>query len=238
VDRHAAQLSEIPYTAPKTSPRRRSTQRRIQSLTTEEADRLVAKAQELAHPYEAMIRLGLARGLRPGELTGLTWEDVDFEGRTVFVRRARIDENGTLRLGKPKTKKSERLLVVPPDVIDALRRRRVQWEQERARAGATWQDLDLVFCTQTGGFIDRANLRRQFERLGRQAGIDGLTPYLLRHSATSLLAEEGVPPDGLAEMLGHTDTRMVEQHYRHRITPAIDVDGWRRLRGPVEGGQG
>jgi hypothetical protein len=39
-------------------------------------------------------------------------------------------------------------------------------------------------------------------------------------------------------MLGHTDTRMVEQHYRHRITPAIDVDRWRRLRGPVEGDQG
>jgi len=126
VDRDAAQLSEVPDSAPKTSPRRRSAQRRIQSLTTEEADRLVAKAQELAHPYEAMIRLGLARGLRPGELTGLTWEEVDFEERTVFVRRARIDENGTLRLGKPKTKKSERLLVVPPDVIDALRRRRVQ----------------------------------------------------------------------------------------------------------------
>jgi len=124
VDRHAAQLSEIPYTAPKTSPRRHSAQRRIQSLTPEEADRLVATAARLAHPYRAMIRLGLARGLRPGELTGLTWEDVDFEERTVFVRRARIDENGTLRHGKPKTKKSERLLKVPPDVIDALRRRR------------------------------------------------------------------------------------------------------------------
>jgi integrase len=95
-----------------------------------------------------------------------------------------------------------------------------------------------VICTQTGGFIDRANLRHHFEHLGGRAGIDGLTPHLLRHSATGLLADEGVPPDGLAEMLGHTDTRMVEQHYRHRITPAIDVDRWRRMRGPVEGGQG
>jgi len=126
---------------------------------------------------------------------------------------------------------------VPPDVIDALRRRRVQWEQERIQAGAAWQDLDLVFCTKTGGFIDRANLRHHFERLGSRAGIEGLTPYLLRHSATSILAEEGVPPERLSGMLGRTDTRIVEQHYRHRITPAIDVDRWRRLRGPV-GGQG
>jgi integrase len=236
VDRHAAQLSEVPHTAPKTSSRRRSAQRKIQSLTPEEADRLVAKAQELGHPYEAMIRLGLARGLRPGELTGLTWEDVDLEERTVFVRRARIDENGTLRHGKPKTKRSERLLRVPPEVTDALRRRRAQWEEERAKAGRAWQDLDLVFCTRSGGFIDRSNLRRHFERLGKQAGIEGLTPYLLRHSATSILAEEGVPPEGLAEMLGHANTRMVEQHYRHRITPAIDVDRWRRTVGPIVGG--
>jgi integrase len=123
-------------------------------------------------------------------------------------------------------------------VIGALRRRRVQWEQERIQAGAAWQDLDLVFCTKTGGFVDRANLRRHFERLGSRAGIDGLTPCLLPHSATSLLAEEGVPPERLSEMLGHTDTRMVEQHYRHRITPAIDVDRRRRLRGAVEGTQG
>jgi len=156
----------------------------------------------------------------------------------VFVRRARIDENGTLRQGKPRTRKSERLLAVPPDVIDAHRRRRAQWEQERVQAGAAWQDLDLVFCTQTGGFIDRVDIRRHLERLGRQAGIEGLTPYLLRHSATSLLAKEGVPPDGLAELLGHTDTRMVDRHYRHRITPATDVDRWEQLRRPVEGGQG
>jgi len=231
VERHAAQLSQIPHTAPRRSQRRRSAHRTVQSLTPEEADRLIEKAQELGHPLEAMVRLGLSRGLRPGELAGLTWEDVDFEAETVFVRRARIDEGDTLRHGKPKTKKSERLLKVPPEVMKALQRRRAQWEQERAEAGEAWQDLDLVFCTKTGGFIDRRNLLRQFNRLGRLAGIEGLTPYLLRHSATSILAEEGVPPEGLAEMLGHTNTRMVEQHYKHRITPAIDVDRWRRMPG-------
>jgi len=178
--------------------------------------------------------VSLVRASSPGS-PGKTWTS---EERAVFVRRAGIDENGTLGQGCPKTRKSERLLAVPPDVIDALRRRRVQWEQERIQAGAAWQDLDLVFCTKTGGFIDRANLRHHFERLGSRAGIEGLTPYLLRHSATSILAEEGVPPERLSRTLGGTDTRIVEQHHRHRITQAIDVDGWRRLRGPVEGARG
>jgi len=227
VERHAAQLSEIPYTAPRRSSRRRVTKRTVESLTPEEATRLIEKTRELNHPYEAMIQLGLSRGLRPGELTGLTWADVDLVAQTVFVRQARIQEAEGPRFGAPKTRRSARLLKVPDDVTEALRRRRLQWEHARAQAGETWQDLDLVFCTRTGGFIERRNLLRSFERLGKLAGIEGLTPYLLRHSATSILAEEGIPPEGLAEMLGHANTRMVEQHYKHRITPVIDVERWR-----------
>jgi len=33
----------------------------------------------------------------------------------------------------------------------------------------------------------------------------------------------GVAPELLADLLGHVDTRMVFRHYRHPITPTIDV---------------
>jgi len=111
-----------------------------------------------------------------------------------------------LRHGKPKTRKSGRLLKVPPDVIDALPRRRVQWEQERVQAGAAWQDLDLVFCTQTGGFIDRANLRRHFELLGRQASVEGLNSLPAPSLGDQSPRRRKRPSGGLSVMLGHTDT--------------------------------
>jgi len=60
--------------------------------------------------------------------------------------------------------------------------------------------------------------------LVEEAGIEGrVTPYDLRHSATSLLSAAGVAPELLADLLGHVDTRMVFRHYRHPVTPTISV---------------
>ena len=71
--------------------------------------------------------------------------------------------------------------------------------------------------------MDPANVRRLVKRIAIAAGIDGVvTPYDLRHTATSVLSATGVAPE-LADLLGHVDTRMVFRHYRHPVTPTIDV---------------
>ncbi|MGH8925312.1 MAG: tyrosine-type recombinase/integrase [Acidimicrobiia bacterium] len=58
----------------------------------------------------------------------------------------------------------------------------------------------------------------------RCAGIDGsVTPYDLRHTATSVLSATDVAPELLADLLGHVDNRMVFRHYRHPVTPTINV---------------
>jgi integrase len=56
-----------------------------------------------------------------------------------------------------------------------------------------------------------------------RSGVGHLAPYDLRHTAASLLSDAGVPNHELADLLGHTTTRMVEVHYRHRLTDTIDV---------------
>jgi integrase len=49
----------------------------------------------------------------------------------------------------------------------------------------------------------------------------------LRHTFTTHAVDGGLPPHVVADILGHTNTRMVEQHYRHRplvITGARFMD--------------
>ncbi len=83
---------------------------------------------------------------------------------------------------------------------------------------------DLVFVTTNGTPVSPSNMRRTVAALAEKAGIEGkVTPYDLRHSATSLLSAAGVPPELLADLLGHADTRMVFRHYRHPVTPTISV---------------
>jgi len=216
---NVAQFAEIPP-AP-TSSRR--------SLTEDQAVALLDAAH--GDPIEALIVTGLMLGLRPGELLGFTWADVDFDAEVLHVRRALIDEYITaddgrrtrsFRLGGLKTQKSRRSLNMPQRVTEVLHQH--QADQRRIRmASKTWGDMDLVFATQNGKPIDKGNLRRSLGRLCDNAGIGKLVTYELRHSAASLLSAAGVPLEQIADVLGHSGTRMVQTVYRHPVTSTVSA---------------
>lgn len=85
-----------------------------------------------------------------------------------------------------------------------------------------WQSL--VFVTTNGLPLGPAHVRQTVEKLAKLAGISGkVTPYDLRHTATSLLSASGQSAEKLADMLGHKDTRMVFTHYRHPVVATIDT---------------
>ena len=93
--------------------------------------------------------------------------------------------------------------------------------QQGSSPRTPWGDPDLqgtyTNTYENGTPLDSANIRRVVRRLAVQAGIEGsVTPYDLRHSMTTLAAEAGMSADALADLLGHKDTRMVWNHYRHR----------------------
>ena len=82
------------------------------SLTVEQARILLGAAQ--GHPLEAAFVLGLTCGLRPGELLGLKWEDVDLDQGVLRVSRAVSRVGGTPQLGPTKTALSRRQLRLAP----------------------------------------------------------------------------------------------------------------------------
>jgi hypothetical protein len=67
-------------------------------------------------------------------------------------------------------------------------------------------DHDLVLTTRTGGSLDAANVRRDSRRLAAAAGPDAAdwSPRELRHSFVSLLSDEGVPVEQMAQLVDHT----------------------------------
>ena len=91
VSRNAARLAEMPKT--QAPPEKRA-------LTVDQAEALLKAAE--GHPLEALVVVGLMTGLRPGELLGLRWDDVDLEGCTLAVTGSLKREGSTLRLGDVK----------------------------------------------------------------------------------------------------------------------------------------
>ena len=218
VVRNVAELSEMPTSA--------RDARSGRSLTPEQARQLLEAARD--DRLGGLVTVGLMLGLRPGELCGLRWEDIDLDAGVLCVTQARkrtTDDDGheTLVLGSPKTTKSRRALVLPQPVFHALHVHERRQRAERRSAGDRWQDLDLVFPTNVGTPMSPSNLRRDLARLTRAAGLGRWSPNELRHSAASLLSASGVPLEQIADVLGHTDTRMLLKHYRHPISRTIDA---------------
>jgi integrase len=194
------------------------------SLTLDQA-RAVLDASEGTNLH-AYVALSLLVGARTEELRALTWDHVDLTGQpdddpptppSVAVWRS------VRAGGDTKTRKSRRTLALPRRCVDALRQHQQRQARDRERTGSRWRDTGLVFTTSVGTGLDAANVRRTFRRIVRKAGLTAAdwTPRELRHSFVSLLSDSGVSVQDIADLCGHSGTRVTEAVYRHQLRPVL-----------------
>jgi hypothetical protein len=113
--------------------------------------------------------------------------------------------------------KGKLTLQCPPPVPDLLREHRTRQAAERLRAGDAWTDHDLVFATRHGGPIERTEDWRAWKTILRQAGVRDARVHDARHTAATLLIEQGVHIRVVQEVLGHTRVTTTER-YTHVAT--------------------
>lgn len=158
-------------------------------------------------------------------MAGLRWADIDLEGGVIHVRSSLGWTKGKPSLVEPKTARSRRSLKAPAPVIAALRAHADAQADAIALLGSSWpaEWAQLVFTTEAGTPIDPANARLELRNVATAAGLEGLRPYDLRHSAASLLAASGVPLEHVADVLGHDGLKMARLVYVHALSPSVDV---------------
>ncbi|GII05407.1 tyrosine-type recombinase/integrase [Planobispora takensis] len=124
--------------------------------------------------------------------------------------------------GDTETRRSRRILEPPEIAAGALRQQHSRQAAQRLKAGAAWHDHGLVFCTGVGTPPDAANVRRAFRKITEEAQIGpGRVPRELRHSFVSIMSDQGVPLEIIADLVGHAGTGVTEAVYRHEIRPAL-----------------
>lgn len=190
------------------------------SLTPDEARTLYDALEE--EPLGHMFRLGLLIGLRPGELAGLHWADVDFNQGTLTVGHAVQMKRGRgVQVDQLKTTSSYRTIGLPTAALVELRQ-----QLQRVAGGDELPPglrVTLVFPSEAGTVLDPANVRRDLTRICASTKVPRITPNELRHTCATLLNDDGVPLELIADMLGHTTTAMLQRHYRHRVRPSADA---------------
>jgi integrase len=168
---------------------------------------------------EALYVLALALGLRQGEILGLRWEDIDLGASKLDIRYALQRIGRTYVLVEPKTKRSRRMISPLPEVvIAALTDHKERQDQERDALGPRWLNAQgLVFTTAYGAPLSGSVVTHDFQDILRRADLPRIRFHDLRHTAISLLGEQGVPPRVVMDLVGHSNIGTTMNIYSHVV---------------------
>jgi integrase len=170
----------------------------------------------IGSPFVALYHLAVKTGLRQGELLGLKWADLQWGSGRLYVQRQLQDLRGQGYIfQEPKTRSGRRTIQLGEGMLQALREHREHQQLQKAFAGHRWQENDLIFPSKIGTPLDTSNLRMDFNRVIARAGVPKVRFHDLRHTAASLMLNNGIPVIVVSRILGHSKPSITLDIYGH-----------------------
>ncbi len=139
-----------------------------------------------------IIVFAVETGCRQGEILSLSWRDVDLNKRTANVFATKTEDR--------------RAIPLSARVFNMLK------EKGKIRSIST----NFVFALNDNG-INRFVLSNAFEKVCKQAGIEGLRFHDLRHTFATRLAQAGIDPYTIQRLLGHKTASMTQRYSHHCV---------------------
>lgn len=211
-------MNPVPLATLPKMPERK--ERRV--LTREEQKIFMETAKN--HQYYYVFELALSTGMRSGELRGLEWEDIDFQNKMIHVRGTLVQNRYGFYKDTPKTQSSYRDIPMLENVYNLLKQRKVQQSEQKILLGNHWKTLEnlenLVITTSTGHPLGKGYLNNAIDTLTAriqkiQPDFKELTPHTMRHTFATRCIENGMEPQVLKTILGHSKLSMTMDLYAH-----------------------
>ena len=105
--------------------------------------------------YKVFFKLSVYTVCRRDELLGLEWQDFDFDtGRVEIVRTSLFSKEIGNYTGTPKTESSRRVLILPMEVIESVKKLMQYQQNEAQRIGSKWEEHNRLFTQWNGKPMD------------------------------------------------------------------------------------
>ena len=171
---------------------------RLRELETLTAKEVIAYREAFAgHALEPLVIIATSTGLRPCELYGLKWSDIDFKSGELHVRRGLHERKGEVWEEETKSERSRRSVSLPKSAIEALRPLR--------GIGHLTGGVD--------GSMTPTAVSRAYRRQVRAAKLRYVPLRDLRHSHATLMLEAGVDIVQVSRRLGHSTVAITDAYY-------------------------
>lgn len=169
---------------------------------------------EKGTPIATVIGIALYAGLRRGEISGLRWNNVDFDSGYITIDSAVSYGEGGSYTKQPKNESSNRTFKMNQPLIDLLEARKAVVEQEMGTIHPSWYVVG-----QGNKYFSPTSLSRHTKWFFDEHGIKDhygkdITLHSLRHNyATQAVGSKNVDIAVLARMLGHSNIAMTLNTY-------------------------
>ena len=189
---HDYRMGRLSHVVPVTLPRLPPPKDRW--LTREEAASLLSAARSRgpqARHIRLFVLLALYTGARKGALLQLRWPQIDLDRRLIHLNP----------VNRVQTSKQRPTIPLSPRLVSIL-------QAARRRSS----DTGFVISYEGKPVKD---IKKGFAAACRQAGLEGVTPHTLRHTAGTWMAQAGVPLWQIGGMLGHSSQAMTQKYAHH-----------------------
>lgn len=181
----------------------------VEYLSIDEIKRLIAVVTDDLSPDNIpayIILTAIYTGARFGEIVGLTWDDVDFDAKTITINKT-WDYRLHQGFMPTKTPHSIRTIIVNDKFLSLI-----------AQLKHGTRPTDRIFNLKGSTFFNQ-KVNRCLHKYLKQAGIDkqGIHFHSLRHSHVAYLLSQGVDLYAISKRLGHANMSITSNTYAYFI---------------------
>ena len=169
-----------------------------QARTEASTDDIEKIINNINHADGLLPNIALFTGMRRGEILALEWSDIDFDRAEIRINKAVGFVHNTPYRKSTKTQSGERIVPIPPKLLDELKRRKGEG----------------VIFQRHGKYWTNSTITKSFARFQKATGIN-CTLHQLRHAYITRLVEMGLNVKDAQYLAGHSDIHTTLQIYTH-----------------------
>lgn len=219
VERNPVKLAQLP----------RQKEKKARKALTKEEQAVFMKYAKESYLY-IFFAVMLRTGLRNGEMRGLRYTDIDKKAKVLHVQRTlKYIEGVGYMDDTPKTRTSKRDIPLTAATLQLLEEQRKYW-------GFKVERIDrYLFCNENGDPLSRERVQAEINRIIKRIGAAGrdferITPHVFRHTFATRAIEEGMQPQVLKTILGHSSLAMTMDLYSH-VLPDTKAEEMEKIAG-------
>jgi integrase len=155
------------------------------------------------------VLLAAYTGARRGEVLGLKWSDVDFDGCTITIQRSLQDAPDGASEKGTKTGAVRVVPLLDDQLVGELKAHKAAQREARMALGKAWKgprrpEDDYICCAPDGSAWQPALFTRTYRRFCIRQGFPEVNYHSLRHAFASMGARLGIDAITMADLLGHS----------------------------------